>query len=69
MPNGSSPDPSTAVAAVLDLLVRQGYETTSVEELADAAGISRSTFFRKYGSNEGMVSQTTIAFSGSSTTM
>ncbi len=55
MPNDSSHDPSIAIAAVLDLLVRQGYETTSVEELADAAGISRSTFFRKYGSKEGMV--------------
>ncbi|MGO4587694.1 TetR/AcrR family transcriptional regulator [Paenarthrobacter sp. 2TAF44] len=55
MPNVSPTDPSMAVAAVLDLLIQQGYEATSVEELADAAGISRSTFFRKYGSKEGMV--------------
>lgn len=39
----------------IELLIRQGYNTTSVEELADAAGISRSTFFRKFGSKEDMV--------------
>lgn len=55
MVNDSPSDPGPAVAAVIDLLLRQGYEATSVEELADAAGISRSTFFRKYGSKEGMV--------------
>lgn len=48
-------DPGPALAAALALLIRQGYSTTPVEELADAAGISRSTFFRKYGSKEDMV--------------
>jgi AcrR family transcriptional regulator len=48
-------DPDLAVASGIDLLVRQGYEATSVDELADAAGISRSTFFRRFGSKEDVV--------------
>lgn len=42
-------------AVAIELLIRQGYNSTPVEELADAAGISRSTFFRKFGSKEDMV--------------
>ncbi|WP_158588167.1 TetR/AcrR family transcriptional regulator [Galactobacter valiniphilus] len=41
--------------AALELLLSCGYDTTSVEELAEAAGVSRSTFFRRYGSKEDMV--------------
>ncbi|MDQ0030022.1 TetR/AcrR family transcriptional regulator [Arthrobacter bambusae] len=48
-------DPGPAVAAAIELLVRQGYDATSVDDLADAAGISRSTFFRKFGSKEDIV--------------
>lgn len=51
----ANPDPAPAVAAAIDLLARQGYDATSVEDLADAAGISRSTFFRKFGSKEDIV--------------
>jgi AcrR family transcriptional regulator len=51
----NSQDPGPALAAALELLIRQGYNSTPVEELADAAGISRSTFFRKFGSKEDMV--------------
>ncbi|WP_284982572.1 TetR/AcrR family transcriptional regulator [Arthrobacter sp. efr-133-TYG-118] len=51
----ANPDPGPAVAAVIELLVRQGYDSTSVDDLADAAGISRSTFFRKFGSKEDIV--------------
>jgi AcrR family transcriptional regulator len=43
------------VAAAIGLLARQGYDATSVDELADAAGMSRSTFFRKFGSKEDVV--------------
>ncbi|MBO1268374.1 TetR/AcrR family transcriptional regulator [Arthrobacter cavernae] len=53
--NPSTPDPGPAVAAALELLVRQGYDATSVDDLAGAAGISRSTFFRKFGSKEDVV--------------
>ena len=51
----ANPDPGPAVAAAIELLVRNGYDTTSVDELAGAAGISRSTFFRKFGSKEDIV--------------
>ena len=48
--------PSSAVpSAALDLLITQGFDATSVDELAAAAGISRSTFFRRFGSKENMV--------------
>ena len=48
--------PASAVpSAALDLLITQGFDTTSVDELAAAAGISRSTFFRRFGSKENMV--------------
>jgi len=42
-------------AAAIGLLARQGYDATSVDDLADAAGMSRSTFFRKFGSKEDVV--------------
>lgn len=48
-------NPAPTVAAAIELLMRQGYNATSVDDLADAAGISRSTFFRKFGSKEDMV--------------
>lgn len=51
----SSPEPENDMFAALELLSRQGYGSTSVEELADAAGMSRSTFFRRFGSKEDMV--------------
>ena len=53
--NSAAQDPGRALAAGLELLIRQGFNSTPVEELADAAGISRSTFFRKFGSKEDMV--------------
>lgn len=42
-------------AAALQLLLDQGFDSTSVDELAAAAGMSRSTFFRRYRSKEDMV--------------
>ncbi|WP_421015579.1 helix-turn-helix domain-containing protein, partial [Glutamicibacter creatinolyticus] len=41
--------------AALELLIDQGFDATSVDELANAAGMSRSTFFRRFGSKENMV--------------
>src|SRR5918995_6907484 len=43
------------VAAALDLFARQGFEATSVEQIAQAAGVSRSTFFRQFGGKEDVV--------------
>ncbi|MCR2764084.1 TetR/AcrR family transcriptional regulator [Microbacterium sp. zg.B48] len=54
-----TPSPSAArtpvVAAALELFERQGFEATSVEQIARAAGVSRSTFFRQFGGKEDVV--------------
>ena len=39
----------------LRLFDQHGYESTSVDDIASAAGLSRSTFFRLYGSKESVV--------------
>ncbi|ACZ29266.1 transcriptional regulator, TetR family [Xylanimonas cellulosilytica DSM 15894] len=44
-----------AVDAAIELFSRQGYEQTTVEEIADAAQVSRATFFRRYRSKEDVV--------------
>ncbi|WP_298944662.1 TetR/AcrR family transcriptional regulator [uncultured Microbacterium sp.] len=55
----SEPAPTTArntvVAAALDLFAAQGFEATSVEQIAQAAGVSRSTFFRQFGGKDDVV--------------
>jgi AcrR family transcriptional regulator len=52
----TSPAPHTAVmVAALDLFGRQGFEATSVEQIAQAAGLSRSTFFRQFGGKDDVV--------------
>ncbi|PVZ59700.1 TetR/AcrR family transcriptional regulator [Arthrobacter sp. H-02-3] len=50
-----SHDTDGTTAAAIGLLASKGYDATSVDELADAAGMSRSTFFRKFGSKEDVV--------------
>jgi AcrR family transcriptional regulator len=50
------PEPSaTVVAAALELFQTQGFDQTSVEQIAKAAGVSRSTFFRQFGGKEDVV--------------
>ncbi len=44
-----------AVEAAIELFSRKGYEQTTVEEIADAAQVSRATFFRRYRSKEDVV--------------
>lgn len=39
----------------LELFAEQGFEATSVDQIAASAGISRSTFFRQFGSKEDVV--------------
>lgn len=43
------------VAAAVDLFEEVGFEATSVDEIARAAGISRSTYFRQVGGKEDAV--------------
>ena len=38
--------------ASLELLEKQGYDATGVDEIAELAGVSRATFFRYYPSKE-----------------
>ncbi len=54
-----SASPSAAnmavVAAAIDLFAEQGFDQTSVEQIARAAGVSRSTFFRQFGGKDDVV--------------
>ena len=54
-----TPSPSAArtdvVAAALELFEGQGFDSTSVEQIAQAAGVSRSTFFRQFRGKEDVV--------------
>ncbi|WP_040166713.1 TetR/AcrR family transcriptional regulator [Microbacterium gorillae] len=45
----------TVVTAALDLFEAQGYDQTSVDQIAKAAGVSRSTFFRQFGGKDDVV--------------
>lgn len=48
----AAPDSSTAA---IRRLAEQGYDATTAEDLADAVGMSRSTFFRRFGSKDDVV--------------
>lgn len=43
------------VEAAFALFEDQGYDQTSVDEIAARAGVSRSSFFRQYGSKESVI--------------
>ena len=46
---------AAVVAAALELFDEQGFDQTSVEQIAQAAGVSRSTFFRQFGGKDDVV--------------
>jgi len=41
--------------AAMDLFRKKGYESTSVEEIADQAGFSRASFFNHFGTKDGVL--------------
>lgn len=46
---------TAVVSAALELFHEQGFEATSVDQIARAANVSRSTFFRQFGGKEDVV--------------
>lgn len=48
-------DRTAVISAALELFHEQGFEATSVDQIARAAAISRSTFFRQFGGKEDVV--------------
>lgn len=52
---GPAPFRLAVARSALELFAEQGFEATSVDQIAAAAGISRSTFFRQFGSKEDVV--------------
>ncbi len=46
---------TAVVAAAIDLFAQQGFDATTVEQIARAAGVSRSTFFRQFGGKDDVV--------------
>jgi AcrR family transcriptional regulator len=43
------------VSAAFDLFAERGYEQTTVDEIAERAGVGRTTFFRNYRSKEDVI--------------
>ncbi|WP_417561660.1 TetR/AcrR family transcriptional regulator [Microbacterium sp.] len=53
--SSAAPPHAVVMSAALDLFSRQGFEATSVEQIAQAAGMSRSTFFRQFGGKDDVI--------------
>lgn len=51
----ATPGRTAVVATAIDLFAAQGFEATSVDEIARAAGMSRSTFFRQFGGKDDVI--------------
>lgn len=51
----TAPSRTAVVAAAIDLFAANGFEATSVDEIARATGMSRSTFFRQFGGKDDVI--------------
>jgi AcrR family transcriptional regulator len=49
------------VLVAVDLFLAQGYEATTVDQIAEAAGLSRRSFFRYFASKDDVLTQTFAA--------
>lgn len=54
-------------AAAIDLFAEKGFEETTVDDIVDAAGTSRRTFFRHFGSKRDLIAQPIISYGASLT--
>src|SRR5215467_11285087 len=48
--------------AAISLFDRQGFEKTTVDEIAEAAGISRRSFFRYFASKDDLLADTIVDY-------
>ena len=51
----SSASRMAVIAAAVELFAERGFDQTSVDQIAKAAGVSRSTFFRQFGGKEDVI--------------
>src|SRR5947208_17089191 len=53
--------------AALDLFAEKGFDETTVEDIVDAAGTSRRTFFRHFESKRDLMAQPVVSYGASIT--